>query len=108
MSTYPYKHKEGNLLYQVETYRFRYQGVNAATIELFIVPGEKIAFEFEINENKQFWPNLPSDFKYSSSNDIKLLEELEMECVSWFETKEEALQKAINIIESLLNKYYRM
>ena len=31
-----------------------------------------------------------------------------MECVSWFETKEEALQKAINIIESLLNKYYRM
>ncbi|WP_347550022.1 hypothetical protein ABFG93_00395 [Pseudalkalibacillus hwajinpoensis] len=106
MSSYPYKHSEGSLIYKVETYRFRYQGVTAADIKLIDVPGENFMFEFEIEKDDKHWPELPHTFHESSSNDPDLQQEIGMEPNGGgFETKEEALQTAINMIESLLNKY---
>lgn len=106
MSSYPYKHSEGSLIYKVETYRFRYQGVQAANIKLIDVPGEKFMFEFEIEEDHKHWPELPHHFRESASNDQELQQELYNESNSGsFDTKEEALQTAIHMIESLLNKY---
>lgn len=106
MSKYPFEHsKEGNLLYKVETYRLRYQGVLGADITLIEVPGENFGFEFEIEKNDKKWPELPSSFYQASSTDIGLQEELGMEIGGFFKEKEEALQKAITVIESLLDNY---
>lgn len=35
----------------MENYKFRYRGISSASIDLIIVPGEKIAFEYDIEEN---------------------------------------------------------
>lgn len=106
MSSYPYKHADGSLLYKVETYKFRYKGISAADIKLIDVPGEQIGFEFEIYKNEKYWPELPYEFYQGSSNSYEHLQELEMELHNgFFDTKEEALQTAINMIEGLLNKY---
>lgn len=105
MSTYPYTHEKGSLLYQVENYKFRYKGILAASIELIIVPGERIGFNYEIEENNQHWPELPSKYYKGSSNSQEVYEALQMNFVGMFDTKEEALQNAIYMIEGLLNKY---
>lgn len=105
MSTYPYTHEKGSLLYQVENYKFRYKGIHAASIELIIVPGERIGFNYEIEENNQHWPELPSKYYKGSSNSQEVYEVLQRNYVGMFDTKEEALQNAISMIEGLLNKY---
>lgn len=106
MSSYPYKHKEGSLIYKVENYRFRFQGVSAAAIELMKVPGERFHFEYEIYKNDKYWSDLPSDLQYGVSNNNEILNEIGMESHhGTFETKEEALQKAIEMIEATLDKY---
>lgn len=105
MSTYPYTHEKGSLLYQVENYKFRYKGIFAASIELIIVPGERIGFNYEIEEDDLQWPELPSKYREGTSNSQEVYEALQMNCVGMFDSKEEALQNAIHMIEGLLNKY---
>ena len=63
-------------------------------------------FEFEIEKDDKHWPELPHRFRESTSNNHELQQELYTELNSGeFETKDEALQTAIHMIESLLNKY---
>lgn len=105
MTKYLYTHEKGSLLYQVENYQFRYQGIDAAKIELIIVPGEKAKFNYKILKNKKHWSDLPSKYYEGSSNFQELYKELQMNCVGMFDSKEEALQNAIHMLERVLNKY---
>lgn len=108
MSKYPFNHsEEGNLIYKVENYKFRYRGIAAADITLLEVPGEQFGYEFEIYQNNEFWSDLPYKFRKSSSNSIEIRKALNIEMDSgFFDEKEEALKSAIHMVEELLDKYY--
>ncbi|MGM0748662.1 MAG: hypothetical protein ACQEUS_12630 [Bacillota bacterium] len=92
-------------MYQIENYKFNYRGIHAENIELIIVPGDKIKFNYEITIDKQHWPNIPAKYTKGSSESKEIYKELKMNCVGIFNCREVALQNAIHMIEGLLIKY---
>lgn len=95
-----YRNK-GDVIYQVENYKFRYSGKKVAKIELMIFLEEpSYAFTYKlVNED------LPSKIRESSSNDNSLLQKLGLDVYKYtdFKSKEDALQGAIDLI-SLIDK----
>ncbi|MFD2760452.1 hypothetical protein [Lentibacillus juripiscarius] len=106
MDAYPYQHAEGSLLYQEETYHFRFKGVRAATIALYNVPGEQYYFTCTIEPSNQHWVYLPEILRsFTSAGHNQLAEAGVTWPHAFFETREQALQTAIDIIEQLLTRY---
>ncbi|MGJ9458947.1 hypothetical protein [Oceanobacillus sp. CF4.6] len=107
MEKYPFNHAYGSLIYREENYHFRYKGVSAAEISLFHVPGEEYHFQCHIYEDNNHWIYLPQEIREFNSSNKKVFEKFGVSpCGSGlFQTKEEALQKAITVIEKILGTY---
>ncbi|KAF1681262.1 hypothetical protein [Bacillus sp. SKDU12] len=104
MSNYPYKHDKGSLVYKVENYKFRFRGIHAAEIEIADVPGENAAFTFQIEENKTFWGDVPSDLLGKLHSGCEELKPFGVE-LTFYNDKDAAIQVATDTIEKILNKY---
>ncbi|GAB3051340.1 hypothetical protein [Virgibacillus ainsalahensis] len=107
MGKYPFSHANGSLIYQEETYHFRYKGVSAAEISLFHVPGEQYHFQCHIHEDNIHWDNLSQEVRTFNSSNKELFQKFGAppSDIGLFKTKEEALQNAITIIEKILERY---
>lgn len=93
-------HYKGDILYQVENYKFRFQGNQTAEVELLILDNNQFAYEVEIIDGSV--PNRLCEFT-SASIDFK--QDLNIETPSVFYDKQEALQDAINVISIIMTNH---
>ncbi|WP_186673550.1 hypothetical protein [Sporosarcina sp. BP05] len=90
---------DGDILYGVETFRFRLQGKETADITLLnLLDDEQYGYEIQVNKNI-----LPS-FETVSSTDYELFQSLKVEFKPFFNSKQEALQHAIDVISEVVTK----
>lgn len=92
--------KDGDILYGVETFRFRYQGQQVANIQLYHFLDDN-QYAYDVNMTND---NVPSQFKVLSSADSELFKSLELEFKFVYNDKQEALQHAIDIISAVMIK----
>ena len=96
--------KDGDILYGVETFKFKYQEINAADITILNLLDDK-QYAFEIRMTNE---NVPSDYKFITSADYAVDNEkfkpLDVEFKFVYNDKQEALQNAINIISAVMIK----
>jgi len=105
MKNYLCTYEKEGLSYQVENYRFCYDGIDAAEIELIIDSGDKTSFNYKIIKNKKYWADLPPNYYEGSSSFQELYKEFKMNSLGMFDCKEQALGNAIHILEKILSKY---
>ncbi|MBR8644620.1 MULTISPECIES: hypothetical protein [Peribacillus] len=100
---YSYEH-QGDILYQVENYKFRYQGVAKADIELmYFLDDESYVFQFSINDNL-----VPEEFRFGTNNDRDLCEKISVDCHEFagtYSSKQKALQAAITMVSKIIILY---
>ncbi|CAK6481267.1 hypothetical protein ACPOM7_14780 [Peribacillus castrilensis] len=103
---FAYEH-QGDILYQVENYKFRYQGVEKANIELmYFLDDEAYAFQFNINDNL-----IPEEFRFSANNNRDLCEKIGVdfqEFAGTFSSKQKALQAAITMVSKIIIQYSKV
>lgn len=91
-------HKDGDILYGVETFIFRFQGKEAADIILLnLLDDNQFAYDIRMNEE-----SVPTGLKIISSADSELMRSLEIELKPVFNNKREALQQAIDVISAVM------
>ncbi len=96
---------QGDILYQVENYRFRLKGKQIATIDLlYLIDDDHYAYEFELEEGYNV-PSMYGDQKRSSSANLDLQQLLNIDYHPTFETKQSALQHAIDVITEIAKQY---
>ncbi|WLR44403.1 hypothetical protein LC087_19035 (plasmid) [Bacillus carboniphilus] len=102
---FDYKHK-GDILCKREEYTFRYLGNHSATIYLsHLLEGNGVyAFDFKL-EDTRLKKHIPQDFKHGSSVCMEIYEKYGYQPNMNFETKEEALQRAIDVVTDILTDY---
>ena len=89
----------GDIVYGVETFRFRFEGKETADITLLnFLDNDQYAYDIQLNQS------ITTEFKKINSTDSQLFNSLEIEFRSIFDSKEEALQHAINTVSEIVSK----
>ena len=92
----------GDILYGIEVFKFRYQGKNTAVIEvLSLIEDGQFAYEAKIEE-----PNISTEFQEFTSASYDFKRSLNIDSPTVFNTKQEALQDAINVINKIMKQKY--
>jgi len=90
---------DGDILYGVENFKFRVEGKETADIILLnFLDEEQYAYDIQLEET------IPTKYKNFSSANSQIFSSLEIEFKSVFESKEEALQHAINTVSEIVSK----
>lgn len=90
---------DGDILYGVENFKFRVEGKETADITLLnFLDEEQYAYDIQLEET------IPTKYKNFSSANSQIFSSLEIEFKSVFESKEEALQHAINTVSEIVSK----
>ena len=90
---------DGDILYGVENFKFRVEGKETADIILLnFLDEEQYAYDIQLEET------IPTKYKNFSSANSQIFSSLEIEFKSVFESKEEALQQAINTVSEIVSK----
>lgn len=90
---------DGDILYGVENFKFRVEGKETADITLLnFLDEEQYAYDIQLEET------IPTKYKKFSSANSQVFNSLEVEFKSVFESKEEALQHAINTVSEIASK----
>lgn len=93
-------HEYGDILYGVETFRFRFKGQETADVTLLnLLDDNKYAYDIRMTDKY-----VPNEFKIISSADYSLIESLNIEPKSVFNSKQEALQHAIDVMSAVMIK----
>mgnify|MGYP001221494102 CR=1 FL=1 len=95
---------KGDILYQVENYRFRLKGIHVADIDLlYFLDDDQYAYEFELEQC--FLVSSTSGYeKRTSSADLDLQKRLKIDQQSVFKEKQEALQHAIDVVTAVIKE----
>lgn len=90
---------DGDILYGVENFKFRVEGKETADVILLnFLDEEQYAYDIQLEET------IPTKYKNFSSANSQIFSSLEIEFKSVFESKEEALQHAINTVSEIVSK----
>ncbi|MYL43893.1 hypothetical protein [Virgibacillus salexigens] len=99
---FSYENK-GDILYGIEEFRFRYSGRETATIKVLnLLDDNQYAYEFEVMEHYKLPDKIDKYQASFSSANMELHEELNIKHQPVFNTKQEALQHAIDSLNAIM------